>query len=308
MNDPPGRTALEDVYDNIEYENDMHHHYHDNDKNDTEHQDDMTFDWSSISSIGDDHSNDDDDYDNYEDDDMVPDRTTASTTTTDDVIVDAPSSTSFVPMQQNTHHQHQQCPKKHVTFGMVETYEVQSIKDFETDDYSDPTTNTSFWYTSYEMLSTRKAGRILSITDPNVRNYLYYYEYLYRKLISNDDLDHHEGKADTMGTTDADTTSNLTALDTKILAYGLYDGYQGLERESSFEVYRQKERREVVRMILEVHQSMKSTQLDNNDDERLRSFALSLTTKMSYWAYCIGQAGHLASNNDALYQTTNVIP
>lgn len=221
--------------------------------------DDPPYDWSSISSM----EEDDDDFS----------------------LTDAAA-----------HQQEEETPSKSqcrkVTFGMMEIYEVPALSDYMMDD------NTSFWYTTMDMISTRRAGRLATMNDVSVKNYLYYYEFLYRKLQNNNE-----------------TYSNqellLTELDAKILAYGLRGGYQGLERESKFEHIRQQERRNIVKLIVDVYNSMKVEHAqkpqpttfvttENNDDssqdndEALRTFAVSLTSTMSKWAVSLGQAAHLA--------------
>ena len=134
------------------------------------------------------------------------------------------------------------------------------------------------------------------MNDASVKNYLYYYEFLYRKLQSNN-------------TTYSDKESLLSELDAKILAYGLRGGYQGLEREGKFEQVRQDERRSIVKRIVQEqygHQlettAMATTNDDDDDDaaaaEALRRFAQSLTNTMSHWAISLGQAAHLAIDMD----------
>ena len=142
------------------------------------------------------------------------------------------------------------------------------------------------------------------MNDISVKNYLHYYEFLYRKL-------QHHNEAN------ANEELSLSELDAKILAYGLRGGYQGLERESKFEVIRQQERRNIVKLIVDVHNSLQqesastrqqstllvtTTSNDmnhhghhlDNQDEALRAFAESLTNTMSRWAASLGQAAHLA--------------
>ena len=204
----------------------------------------------------------------------------------------------------------------------MEVYEVPALSDYRMDD------DGSFWYTTMDMISTRRAGRLATMNDASVKNYLYYYEFLYRKLQDNNEVYTNQELL-------------LSELDAKILAYGLRGGYQGLERESRFEQVRQQERRNIVKLIVEVHQSMKSessvpppptststtttttsndtttnhsttntttTTTNTNDvngssrhhqnhpdnDEALRTFAISLTNTMSKWAVSLGHAAHLA--------------
>lgn len=258
--------------------------------------DDPPYDWSSISSMDDDDEEEDDDHD---DDHSMTDVGTQSP-------------------QENT----APSRRRKVTFGMMEVYEVPALSDYRMDD------DGSFWYTTMDMISTRRAGRLATMNDASVKNYLYYYEFLYRKLQDNNEVYTNQELL-------------LSELDAKILAYGLRGGYQGLERESRFEQVRQQERRNIVKLIVEVHQSMKSessvpppptststtttttsndtttnhsttntttTTTNTNDvngssrhhqnhpdnDEALRTFAISLTNTMSKWAVSLGHAAHLA--------------
>ena len=257
--------------------------------------DDPPYDWSSISSMDEEEEEDDDD-----DHSMT------------DVGTQSP--------QENT----APSRRRKVTFGMMEVYEVPALSDYRMDD------DGSFWYTTMDMISTRRAGRLATMNDASVKNYLYYYEFLYRKLQDNNEVYTNQELL-------------LSELDAKILAYGLRGGYQGLERESRFEQVRQQERRNIVKLIVEVHQSMKSessvpppptststtttttsndtttnhsttnttttTNTANNNivngtsrhhqnhpdnDEALRTFAISLTNTMSKWAVSLGHAAHLA--------------
>ena len=257
--------------------------------------DDPPYDWSSISSMDEEEEEDDDD-----DHSMT------------DVGTQSPQETT-APSR-----------RRKVTFGMMEVYEVPALSDYRMDD------DGSFWYTTMDMISTRRAGRLATMNDASVKNYLYYYEFLYRKLQDNNEVYTNQELL-------------LSELDAKILAYGLRGGYQGLERESRFEQVRQQERRNIVKLIVEVHQSMKSessvpppptststttttstsndtrtnhsttnttaTTTNNNNnvngssrhhqnhpdnDEALRTFAISLTNTMSKWAVSLGHAAHLA--------------
>lgn len=222
--------------------------------------DDPSYDWSSISSM------DDDDEEEEELDD-------------DCSMADAPKqqeqqAIAPTPMK-----------RRKVTFGMMEVYEVPSLSDYQMED------NTPFWYTTMDMISTRRAGRLATMHDASVKNYLYYYEFLYRKLQSNN-------------TTYSNKEVLLSELDAKILAYGLRGGYQGLERESKFEQVRQDERRSVVKLIVDAYKrkqehGLESATVTSNDDaEALRTFAVSLTNTMSQWAASLGQAAHLAIDTE----------
>lgn len=266
--DPPGRRGSQHPFYNAFDDNSYDNH---NDNND----DSMSYD----TTIYDD--DDDDDVNVFNDDDEYLGSTASSTPT--------PSSST-----QN----------KRVRFGNITTYEVPSqlneyMKSIESDTPSccnkaSLTDTSQLWYSSSDMIATRKDGRHLCLSDSNVKQYLYYYEMLYRKLI----MSHSRGD-------DIDEMETLSTFDQMNLTRGLYSGYQGIEREGNFEQIRQSERRQIVRMIVELHKSMRQVQL--NDDENIKSnellfqqqqlhtYAASLSKKMSYWARYIGQAAYVAS-------------
>jgi hypothetical protein len=261
--DPPARNSDGDQSDDDDNNN------NDDDDDSDANLDDPPYDWSSISSM-----------EELEDDDIS--------------MADA-----VVPRHEGVEHEPEtpnHSRRRKVTFGMMEVYEVPALSDYRMDD------DTSFWYTTMDMISNRRAGRMATMNDVSVKNYLYYYEFLYRKLQNNSEVYNNQELI-------------LSELDAKILAYGLRGGYQGLERESKFEQVRQQERRNIVKLIVDVHRSMQvenaqqqpppptsltsttneatSNHQDNND-EALRAFAVSLTSTMSKWAVSLGQAAHLA--------------
>jgi hypothetical protein len=156
---------------------------------------------------------------------------------------------------------------RHVSFGSVEIVEVPSSRD-----------DTSLWWSKMDMISTRKADRISCYTDREVKNYLYCFEKLYRDM-------------------DGSTSNSPLSHQSKILATGLREGYQGVERESPFEQSRQNERKFIVSSVVAAYKS--SALDDENDDEMIRDFSTSLTRKMANWATCVAQAAHLAAQDNS---------
>jgi hypothetical protein len=155
---------------------------------------------------------------------------------------------------------------RHVYFGSVEVIEVPSSRD-----------DTSLWWSKMDMISTRKADRIACYTDQEVKNYLYYFEKLYRGM-------------------DESSSNSSASQESQILATGLREGFQGVERESPFEQSRQNERKQIVSSVVAAYKS--STLDGHTDDEMIRNFYLALTRKMASWAICIAQAAHLAAQDN----------
>ena len=254
--DPPGRNSDAEEAQDDDDDDDENQNYIDDSNNNVD-EDDRSFDWSSISSV--------DDHDHQDD---------------DDVSMTDPVDTNITPPTPPT----PPTPRRKVTFGMMEIYEVPSLSEYRMED------NSSFWYTSMDMISTRRAGRLATMSDASVKNYLYHYEFLYKKLQNDGDYKNAMTSPEPL---------HLSEFDTKILAYGLRAGYQGLEREGPFEKIRQDERRGIVKRVVQAHWSLKQNH-DNNDnnllyrEEAVRSVAIALTHHMSVWAASLGQAAHFA--------------
>ena len=152
---------------------------------------------------------------------------------------------------------------RRVTFGSVETIPVPSSKN-----------DASLWWSKMDMISIRRADRISCYNDPEIKNYLYHFETFYRTL-------------------DSDAAEE-PRLECQTLATGLREGYQGIERESPFEEFRQEERKQIVSSVVAAYKSLEEdTGID--DDEVLRSVSLNLTRKMALFAICMAQAAHLAT-------------
>lgn len=147
-----------------------------------------------------------------------------------------------------------------VRFGPDTVNEVPSWSDDKT-----------LWWTKEELATIRAKNRRACRRDEQVRYYLQSYETFYSnfgELMEGNEF--------------------LLTTFKKILANGLFHGYQGLERASSFEFFRQHERKQIICRILSAYRSAPDR------EEVLRSISTSLTRKMTLWAACVGEAGHLA--------------
>ena len=161
--------------------------------------------------------------------------------------------------------------KRHVKFGSNTTHIVSSNRGEQ-----------HLWWTANELALAQTESKFDDAEQEEVASYHQFYKESYLDFL-NDTVD---------------------AYALERLAQGLQQGYQGLERYSAFEHYRNYHRRSIVLSVLNAYRSEKSKELRH---DRAHAVATSLTTKMAQWAAYLGEAGRVAASGGSfLYDRVEI--